>query len=269
MFPVVCRVCPSPAFRPMAAAPIQPELPWHPNLRMQMTPSSNIDPAFADPAFSEQLRAMAFKHPMERARVIRVMESGRASRESVRALSAAIHAGATHFLRHLAQIYRITPEPLARLAVLENLLEEEGISVNPRSGLEVHVASRHVTWARRLTDAAGASEDDLNRALADYQRPQLEAYIEQGDWLAAIGFLLIGMESNIPRTFIPLKNGFSKMGFAKADLVFFSAHIVADQAHGDAGFELLARLTPAGRRQDVLAAVEAGADHWWQSHNVV
>lgn len=218
-------------------------------------------------AFIDELRAASGKHPIAESRVCRLIQSGRISRDSIRLFAAAAVAGATHFMSHLARVYRITPNPEVKLALLENLLEEEGVHIKPH-GLDIRPSSRHVTWARRFSDAAGTSQAQLDQAMIDFRRPELDALIEQGDWLGALAYLTLGLEANTPHTFVPILEGLKKMGFSDSELVFFSNHITLDMQHGDEAFELVAAVTPQARQQDVLDAVEAGADFWWRIHSV-
>ncbi|MES9962410.1 MAG: iron-containing redox enzyme family protein [Candidatus Sedimenticola sp. 20ELBAFRAG] len=217
--------------------------------------------------FRSELERVAHCKPMEQARLIRILSSGRAPRSLLQKYARQLFAGAFHFPLQLAKLLRITTSPTARLHILENLMEETGAVVDINHGLRLIEQNRHTAWAERFVIAAGLNKSDCDMAVENYHIGSFEERIGEKDWLAAIAYLLVGIESNAPQTYLPIVDGLLKSGFGRDEIVFFTGHIVADAEHGETGIRLLAELTPPERRQEILDSVSEGAHYWWKIHH--
>jgi len=196
--------------------------------------------------------------------------AGRCSRDAIRRYAAATYALSDHFPQRLAAAASIVDDPEVRLALLENLLEEEGVVALHGNRLIRDDAKRHGNVALRFAIAAGATEDDL-RAAREHDRvaaPWLAAAIARKSAAAAVAFLTVGIESNVPATLSLIAESLSRhYGFAAHDLEFLESHVAFDASHGAAGARLTARLAcTAPKRDEALEGARRGALAWWGFH---
>jgi pyrroloquinoline-quinone synthase len=78
----------------------------------------------------------------------------------------------------------------------------------------------------------------------------------QADDYIGVASLLVGMESQVPKIFRIMMNSLiEKYGFSKKEVVFYQVHIVADEEHGEIGFELLEKYADTPEKQE--AAIKA------------
>ena len=56
--------------------------------------------------------------------------------------------------------------------------------------------------------------------MENYHIGGFEERIGEKDWLAAIAYLLVGIESNAPQTYLPIVDGLLKSGFGRDEIVF-------------------------------------------------
>lgn len=218
-------------------------------------------------SFREQLTAAARIDNIQNARVIQLLSRGRCPASALKSFATHLYHGAAAFPCQLVKLVKLADNPKAKLYLLDNLLEESGVSLNSKKGMVYNEQARHTSWAMTLARALGV-EEDLSKAPIDtYTDIPFESYLESGDWLSACAYLLVGKEYNVPETFEPIYRGLLAQGYDKSDLVFLYAHIEIDRKHGDHGIELLYEVTPAERRKDIVAAVENGRNNWHDIFN--
>jgi pyrroloquinoline-quinone synthase len=218
--------------------------------------------------FREQLESAAYHWPVEESRFIRLINQNRCPARLLQRYATELHTFATVFPSMLAQLIKISPEPEVKLYLLENLMEEQGISLRSEVGLRVNPSARHTEWSARFAAAAGVTNQQLDEAASSWKETSTGNFISENRWLEAIGYLLIGIEANLPRTFTAMLPGLQQAGFSERELTFFSAHIVADIDHGETAFQIAEQFaTTADQREQVLNAVSMGARNWWIRHN--
>ena len=148
----------------------------------------------------------------------------------------------SHFAEWLGMVYGSCPEEEVRAFLLENIAEEEGIT-----GQSGFPAVQHTRLLLEFAEACGKSRDEIVNAQRD--GGLLAETLGLQSWCAvqarkpfveALAGLLIGLESQVPRiyrrTTPPLVE---KYGFTEEEIVFFRLHILADEEHGERGFEII------------------------------
>ena len=188
--------------------------------------------------FREQLESAAYHWPVEESRFIRLLNQGRCPAISIQRYATGLHTFAVAFPSMLAHLINISPDPEVRLYLLENLMDEQGISLRPEIGLRINHSARHTEWSARFVVATGATIKQLDDSVFSWKDTAAGNFISDNKWLDAIGYLLIGIEANVPRTFTAMLPGFQRAGFSERELTFITAHIVADVEHGEAAFEI-------------------------------
>jgi pyrroloquinoline quinone (PQQ) biosynthesis protein C len=218
--------------------------------------------------FRAQLESTAYQWPMEQSRFIRLLDRSRCPAHMLQRYSIKLHAQAAAFPQLLARLIKITEQPEARLHLLENLMEEEGVSLRPQVGLGINPNARHPLWSARFAMATGVTEQQLAKAEQAWEENAVGELIEDARWLEAIAYLMLGIEANVPRTFSAMLPGLRRAGFTERELTMFSAHIIADTEHGDAAFTIVEKFADTPHRQELaLKAVARGAEEWWNRHN--
>jgi pyrroloquinoline quinone (PQQ) biosynthesis protein C len=133
----------------------------------------------------------------------------------------------------------------------------------------------HWELALRAGMAAGFSEADIDR------RPMLpetkiypdtvSAYAMRGAWLEALSFVALGIEDMFTR----FCDGAAKAvqehyGYTEPQALYFSAHVGADEAHSELGWEMAAEHARTDeKRQSVRRAAHEGRTMWWNMHSAV
>ncbi|MET0014865.1 MAG: iron-containing redox enzyme family protein [Sedimenticola sp.] len=217
--------------------------------------------------FRDELIRAASSRPMHQCKLIRILASGRAPRSLLQGYAKQLYAGAFQFPLQLIKLLRITPSETAKFRLMENIMEESGAVMDINHGLRIFEQNRHTSWAERFVVATGMSRSDCDEAVNNYRLEGFERRIDEGDWLPAMAYLLVGIEGNIPQTYETVVDGLLKSGFDREEIIFFSGHIVADAEHGEIGVNMIDEMTPSDKRQDVLDAVTEAADHWWNLHH--
>jgi pyrroloquinoline-quinone synthase len=231
--------------------------------------NSTTEPLLDRAAFEQALLEAIAPWPLERTRLYCALIARRCPPSLLQRYARSTYLSATLFCASIAELIDKAPDPGARLTLLENLLEEEGIHLNPRRGLVVRSEARHPALALRFlcaTGAEGASEEDAFGNGLHATGPGRNMLAE-GRWLEAVAFLLIGQELKFATVAGPLLKALGKQGFSDRDLAFFAVHIEADAEHGQQALDLvLDRATTAQDQQACIAAAGAGARHWFDSH---
>lgn len=187
----------------------------------------------------------------------------------IHAYAAAMYLAAKNFPLALLAMCSITPEVEVRRRVLNNLIEEEGFQCDgKRRELQFDEARAHLTWARRFALAAGWSDAALDTLSARGSR-DLNDYLTAGDWFAALGYLCIGFEYNVPPACVMISDRLRELGYTEHDLTFFSAHIQLDSEHGLEGVELAETYAQTSQqRESVLHGVRRGVREWRLMHDM-
>jgi len=150
----------------------------------------------------------------------------------------------SHFSEWLGTVFGNCPDDGVRHFLAENIFEEEGFSAG--AGFP---AVRHTDLLLDFGGHCGMSRQEILDAqrngelLAETLGLQSWCYRQAGrPYVEALAGLLVGLESQVPqiysRTTPPL---IEKYGFTEEEVVFFRLHIVADEEHGERGFEILER----------------------------
>jgi len=196
-------------------------------------------------------------------RFYRLVAGGRCPRALMLRYAQATYGSAQQFCVILSLLLDQAPDSGARLALLENLMEEEGIEIRPGRGLVVRPARRHPELALRFLRACGGEADE---GAATPFGPAVEL-LRDGRWTEAVAFVLVGQElkfADSSRKLFDLLRGF---GLAEHDLAFFAVHGVADLEHGRQAVGLVLDHARSRDEQDrCIAAAAAGARHWFELH---
>ncbi len=200
----------------------------------------------------------------EDTRLHQLLISGRCPPSLLRRYALATVQSADLFCASLAALADRAPDAHSRLALLENLLEEEGIFLQPARGLVSRPEASHPALARRFAAACGADGDPelAGNALA-------EGYAGLGSraWVESVAYLLVGQELNFADTAPRLAEALRKCGLSARDVAFFSVHETADRQHGEQALNLVIRHASGRAQQDrCIAEARAGATAWIGAH---
>lgn len=175
----------------------------------------------------------------------------------------AVQQGAESFSQSLSMLIDRAPDPAARLILLENLMEEEGIELRPGRGFIIRSERRHPEIAKRFVRACGGEPDsNAQHALAAVWQMQADR-----PWVEAVAFLLIGQELKYAESSQALFKAFRQCGFDDYDIAFFAIHGMADLEHGRQAIELvLDHAATRDEQERCIAAAGAAARHWFEMH---
>ena len=146
------------------------------------------------------------------------------------------------FSHWLATVYGNCPDWEVQHSLLENMTEEEGFV-----GSGEFAAVRHSELLLDFAEHCGMKREEvINAQVNGDLLPEtlgLQSWCfrqSRRPFVEALAGLLAGLESQVPaiyaKTTPPL---LEKYGFTEDEVVFFRLHIVADQEHGDRGFEIV------------------------------
>jgi pyrroloquinoline quinone (PQQ) biosynthesis protein C len=199
-------------------------------------------------------------------RLLRLVESGRCPPTVLRDYVSGIVRGARTFIRTLTVLIEAAPDAEARLVLLENLMEEEGVALRRGHGIVVHPHRGHIHLAERLAKAVGAPLPDADAA-GGIDGERVAGLVDQGRWLEAVAFLLVGQEAGFPAVAARMHAAFRRMGYAAEDLMFFQVHQSADERHGAQALALVAaRARSRAEQEAALASAAAGRRDWVARH---
>jgi len=203
------------------------------------------------------------RHPFLKAAAARPLP-----KESWRIYAGRIHYTAARHLSGLARLLALCPDGDLRLFLLDNYLEEDGIHIRDGEMIRTPGAS-HTELARRFTRACGIPDNDLDAPDCRVSSSWLETAMSEGRWAAALGYVCVGMELNVPGIFAPLSKALCDVhGFSAEEILFFSHHVVADEEHGAVGLRLLTEAAAKGlaTSEEICAGARKGAAAWWGFH---
>ena len=90
--------------------------------------------------------------------------------------------------------------------------------------------------------------------------------IRERKWLEACSYLIVGLESQVPKYFGPLVTAFKARGFSDEDIVYFHNHVEIDSVHGERGLDLVIEAADSEEKKAlVLKHVALGARDLWLS----
>jgi pyrroloquinoline-quinone synthase len=158
----------------------------------------------------------------------------------------------SHFSEWLGTVYASCPHWDVQHFLLENITEEEGFV-----GSGEFEPVRHSELLLDFAGHCGMSRGEVVDAQRNGEllpetlglqswchRQSLRPFVE------ALSGLLIGLESQVPRIYSkttpPL---IEKYGFTEDEVTFFSLHIVADEEHGERGFEIVEKYATTPEQQ--------------------
>ena len=158
----------------------------------------------------------------------------------------------SHFSEWLATVYGDCPHEDVREFLLENITEEEGVT-----GQAGFPAVQHTKLLLDFAEACGKSRDEIVNAqtngelLAETLGLQSWCSVQaRKPFAEALAGLVVGLESQVPKIYSkttpPL---IEKYGFTEDEIVFFRLHIVADDEHGERGFEILEKYATTPEQQ--------------------
>ena len=214
-------------------------------------------------AFEAALLEAIAPYNVEDTRFYRLVESGRYPPSLMLRYAQATHRSAELFCATLSAMAEQAPDEPARLVLLENLMEEEGIELRAGKGLVVRPERRHPELAMRFVRACEGEPDSASaNPIAD-----VFDILAEKRWTEAVGFLLIGQELKFAEASQKLFQLLRGRGFRDYDLAFFAVHGTADLEHGRQAIELVLNNARARDEQErSIAAAGAGARHWFEMH---
>ena len=216
-------------------------------------------------AFMAALVAAERAYPCEETRLYRALAARRCPPSLLLRYARSTYLSALMFCATIAEFTAKAPDPEARLLMLENLLEEEGMFISPERGLVQRPERSHVALARRFLKACGGKEEVHEEAL--HATSPGRRMLAEGRWLEAMSFLLIGQEMKFGSASALLFDVLRGNGLAERDLAFFAVHVEGDSRHGAQALKLVAdRASTAEEQRRCLAAAEAGARLWFEMH---
>ena len=165
----------------------------------------------------------------------------------------------SHFPWWCGTVYASCPHQDVKDFLVENIMEEEG-----KIGEAGFPAVKHTDLLLDFAEHCGVTRDYVTGA--QVRGELLPETLGLQSWCfrqshkpyhEAVAGLLVGLESQVPqiysRTTPPLVE---KYGFTEEEIVFFRLHIVADEEHGERGFEILDKYcTTDEMKQDALRCV--------------
>lgn len=201
---------------------------------------------------------------VEDTRLHRLLMARRCPREMIQRYALATVRSADLFCATLAEMAAKAPDAEARLVLLENLLEEEGLFLQPSQGMVHRPEASHSALARRFAAAVGAEGDGLE---ARHAAGPGRAMLAKGEWVEAAAHLLIGQELLFAETAPAMARALEASGLETRDVAFFWVHETADREHGEQALELALRHAHGrAQQQRCIAEARAGAHEWLEAH---
>lgn len=226
---------------------------------------STIEAPLTRAAFAQALLGAVEPWRCEDTRLYRLVASGRCPRPVLLRYARSTYVSARLFCATIAELADKAPDAAARLILVENLLEEEGVFIRPESGLVVRPERSHTALALRFVKACGGGEADAANGV--HATGPGRAMLAEGRWLEAIAYLLVGQELKFAHASQIMLAALRRYGFAERDLAFFAVHGEADCKHGNEALDLVVdRAVTAAEQGRCIAAAGDGARHWFDMH---
>lgn len=217
-------------------------------------------------AFRNRLVAAVHNWPCENTRLYALFNSGHCPRPLLLRYALATYHSANLFTATIAEMVERAPSASARLVLLENLMEEEGIFLRSSTGLVVRPERRHPALALRFLKACGGDESMLRSDVKHATGPGRQM-LREGRWVEAVANLLVGQELRFSDAARLIRDALLKNGFSAHDVAFFTVHIDADMQHGEEALNLVLDHAHSRCEQEAaIAAAESGSRHWFTLH---
>lgn len=214
-------------------------------------------------AFEAALVEAIAPYKAEDSRFYRLVANRRCPQSMMLRYAQATHRSAEMFCESLSQMIDQAPDACARLVLLENLMEEEGIELTPGRGLVVRPQRRHSEIAMRFVRACGG---DADPGAVHATSPGLKMLAE-GRWTEGATYLLVGQELKFAEASQTMLRLLREFGFSDYDLAFFAIHGSADLEHGRQAIALvLDHARTRDEQERCIAAAGASARHWFEMH---
>jgi pyrroloquinoline-quinone synthase len=228
---------------------------------------SAIEPALLSQTdLRSQLLVAISEWRFEDTRLCAVLRTGKCPPSILRRYAAATYRSAKLFCATIAEMVSTAPDAQARLILLENLLEEEGIILKPQQGLVTRASQSHPALALRFLKACGGSAAEVNLETRHATAPGRQM-LARGQWTLAVANLLVGQELKFATTSGQLFDALRMNGLTAHDLAFFAVHGKADQEHGEQAMQLVMDHCETRADQEAaIAAARNGAWLWFEMH---
>lgn len=215
--------------------------------------------------FSASLLSVLTDYPFEKTRVYQLLMSRKCPLSLIQRYARSTFLGASLFSTNLIELVEKAPNDKAKLTLLKNLLEEEGIHMSPTKGLVVRPEARHSALALRFATACGASQELDKNPL--HTMHLARDYLSQDRWLEAVAFLLVGQELKFAHVSTLIMHALMHQGYTERELAFFAVHREADKRHGQEALNLVIDNSHSKEQQNAaLQAAREGAHHWFSMH---
>jgi pyrroloquinoline-quinone synthase len=219
--------------------------------------------------FEEHLSAAIAQRDMERSEFVRNLAAGSYPRPALVVYANRLARLVAMFPRRLAALASICPDRTARIALLENMLEEEGaIAFEPVKGITEDERLSHTALILRFRQSLGRSSPDT---ADEIDESWFDRQISEKNFLGASAYLNLGLEGAAPATFARVTPALRNVyGFTEKEVAFFSEHTTADMRHRQRAGELLERMaSTAQEREEVIAGIQRGVLTWFVFHRNV
>ncbi len=216
--------------------------------------------------FAARLVSAVDAWPCEATRFYQVLLSGRCPQAMLVRYALATWQSARLFAATLAEMAEKAPDARSRLHLIENLMEEEGITMRTSKGLILRPETAHVALAERFARACGGDTVKLDDATLHAIGPG-RALLAEGRWVEALANLLLGQEMKFSTASGLLAKALKRNGLSEREVAFFSVHVEADYEHGQQALEIVLDHAVTRNLQDkCIAAASAGARLWFEMH---
>ncbi len=229
--------------------------------------NTDIDQAPLDrPEFAARLISTVDAWPCEATRFYQLLLSGRCTQGMLVRYALATWQSARLFAATLAEMAEKAPDARSRLHLIENLMDEEGITMRASKGLIHRPESAHAALAERFARACGGESVSLDDH-ALYATGPGRALLAEGRWVEAVANLLLGQEMPFSTSSGLLAEALKRNGLSERDVAFFSVHVEADYDHGQQALAIvLDHALTRELQEKCIAAASAGARLWFEMH---
>jgi pyrroloquinoline quinone (PQQ) biosynthesis protein C len=98
----------------------------------------------------------------------------------------------------------------------------------------------------------------------------VSAYAVRGMWLEALSFVALGIEDLFHPFCAGMTKGLKKhYGFNDEEALYFSAHVGADEAHGETGWQAVRQYARPDQKHSIRIAALEGRNMWWNMYSAV
>jgi pyrroloquinoline quinone (PQQ) biosynthesis protein C len=228
-----------------------------------MPVTTEAKPMTASEFRSELLEAIVHARA-EETRFYRLLISGRCPLPTLQAYAHATVGSADLFCETVGELLAKAPDDRAKLLLLENLMEEEGIFLRPSGGLVSRPETAHPALARRFAAALGVTEFPGGYRHATSAG---RALLACGNWVEAVAHLLIGQELLFAETAPVIARGLVHCGLSQSDVAFFLVHEKVDRRHGEEALSMVIEHARSRAQQErCISEARAGANAWLEAH---